>query len=41
MKPMLLAFAATAIITFTAPIVLENFGFSTESQTSSPSVRGG
>lgn len=41
MKPMLLAFAATALITVAAPSVLANFGFSTESQTTSPSVRGG
>ncbi|WP_424966407.1 MULTISPECIES: hypothetical protein [unclassified Dinoroseobacter] len=41
MKPMLLAFVATAVITFAAPYVLDNFGFSTESQTTSPWVRGG
>lgn len=39
MKPMMLAFAATAVITVGAYYALGEAGFSSQSQGSSPSVR--
>lgn len=39
MKPMLLAFAVTIVMTAAAPSVLTSFGFSTEGQTTTPGVR--
>jgi hypothetical protein len=39
MKPMMLAFVATAVISVGAYFVLGEVGVTTEAQTSSPSVR--
>lgn len=39
MKPMLLAFAVTIVMTVAAPPVLSMFSFSTETQTTTPGVR--
>ena len=39
MKPMILAFATTIVVTIAAPYALDGFGFSTETQTTTPGVR--